>query len=1159
MPVIVQIILGCFVLLTLGQAATKPAVLFSGFRNHCSYSFARKLVDDGFEVNTRPISLERQALRWEEVKSYNALVIAGLGHADADGTVSVRDRETIQTINQFIDEGGGVFFVPSWIQMDSLIPSQKELLKGWGVDAHFSEIVYDQDPAIKATPWKIPFIHTADIRTTFIMNRVPGLWLPVERRVGMQSHLVPFTVNEEWTIEAASPASTFTRTVPLDQQEYAGVDRGGVFTEGVPLLASRELRQGRAVVCAIRGQDWLWGTHAETTLQGVALDRGLGGKPSGGYRLVLNALRWLSKPSMDTGRLGGAQTAPSQIKNPHKPKPAKPHAWAPIEKIVVPRNEKSWPGVIGARSAFSGGQGSAADWVAKAKSLGMAYLVFLEKFDELDRDQFRELRDQCAKLSDDGFVALPGFRIDDEVGNHYFYAGPNLRYPSEEILSDDGKLLVSFDAQLLPHAPREKKGQLANSTLKYAYQECGFRLLAGNYLFHQDAAPLHDWFSNYQAAAVFTCEKGKVIDDSVEGYLEMIDSGQAPLPVVVELLERPEDLELTPWRTVVQTAKSDAKNPVAEVFGHWNFYPANPTRIFVSEGPPIVQWASVGPSDYEGRNAGNFVWQNQRWLLQGEARSEVGIHEVRVYDGTELFRRYDARGETTFRFTLDLNHSCQRNLVLKVIDRYGRRAISSELWSKSHRMQEVMCADRNNQLSYGHTIRDSDGTSLVLGGSGALSTPNKRVHDRRIRPSGVFKNDPYLGAAAFDGVTGNDPEVITEGILRFEGQDAVRGPRVGSSRRLLHSGDVNIGEGFSEYVFSDEVGTYNVWHSLWSAEKAKHFTITQRNTLFQVDPDSPLSVTQMEIEVRIVSDIPQATELEVLQVRPNEAEHWAVKSVDGRRWSGNPLEGQASLSEASSVAMGPGAWIAALGSPLGGTAVIPRSDGLTLRYSQRHPNQISLVLSGDNLPKKAGEVRRLTFLVLGIPRETKYTDHLNVRSAQVVAQFVSDFNLDGVEGGYEVEPLVGEVTQASYPLVMVGHLGAFSGRMIGDPVGSLPVILAGQNDHWSSYFYDRNLGKARPLGVFEDESYAALELSGGRDFFLGHPVTCNHPEVRLQLTQVSESGYRLEVHNPLEEDLKVELRRNHLFEPLAKFDLPEQNFELRGGTSVFFSLPSQKP
>ncbi len=1134
--------------------ADRPAALFAGtlgglgvLTGGCDYEFAGRLARDGFEVNSRARGLDDEALTWEEVKPYNVLVLAGLGLSNADGTLSDRNKQTLEVIRRFLQAGGGVLVVPSWMQMDRLIPPQVELLKPLGLTPLFEEMVFDRD-TVRATAWKIDFAYSAEVRPSPVTTNVSGLWLPVNTRAGMEAHLVPFAADRSWDLVLTGSPSSYTLTVPTTRQAPTAEMTNGRFASRVPLVATRRVGPGRIVVSAINPA-WLWGRWAGLTLEGVTLDQGLRGTPSQGYELVLNSLRWLAGPA---GNLGGAKTSPAQLENPFVTKFAAPSDWSQLAGAPFPREETVWPGVIGARSVWSGGQGTVEAWVAKAKSLGLGYLVFLEEFAALPEEKFDRLKAECARLTTADFAAIPGFRIRDEVGNHYFYAGPSLLYPPRELLSDDGTVFIGYDPEISPNDPRAAKGQLSMTTLIYAYQFGGFKLLAGNYFFQRDASPVANWFGNFQAVGVVTRRDGKVVEDATQEYLQIADAGQGPLPVAVDLLEDPAQLAATPWRTVLRMRAGepiiagalDGANPVAAYFTQWNFYPDNPTRIYATEGPQIDYWSFVGPRDYEDNNRGDFVWQNHRWRVGGRVLSETGLSEVAVYDGTNLFRRFLPEGAKEFAFELDLTHDRQHNLVLIATDAAGRRAIGHEQWDRNHRLQEVNCSDRNNQLSYGFKVRPKDDTMVQLGGNQPSATPNKRIIERRISPSGAFKNDPFLGAPAFDGAAGGEPEVHAP-VIAHAGAE-VYAPTVGEARRLMTSGDVNIGEGICEYRFADGVGTYNVWHSLWKPEPSRDLVVAQRNHFFQVDPESPLAVFLWRVRIALRDDLPEGR-MTVGFLETREARLWAVRGSDGAALSGNNEETAQSDPRQLSLPFGSGAYAAALDSPLGGAAVFPLTEGMTAQWATPLNTRINFILPADAAPRRKGDSREVELLLVGIPRSTKYTRMLGARTTEVVEQFRRDFGLGGAEPGYRVVPAAGTPVSLRYPLRVDGD---FSGVIEGDLISSLPVVVGGLNDRWSAFLYDRQLNAARPLGVFENEAWATVPVRGKQDLFIGHPVTCDNRDVFLQLTQAGEREWKLEAHNPTPDRVRVAVRSN----PFWTSFVFEEELDLAGGSSVFRSI-----
>lgn len=1139
---------------------TPPAALFVG--GSLDHEVAGWLVRDGFAVNTRAGVADGAPLTWEQVQPYHVVVVNGLGMAKADGSLGPALQTTIATLTRFVAAGGGVLVVPHWGQMDRQMPPQVALLAPWGCTPHFDEMVFDHAPTTRATAWKVDFSYTAELSASPLTDKLHGLWLPVATRAGMEDHLVPLTTDANWHLDVASAPTAYSLTVPTSHASPAADMTTGRFATKVPLVASRAVGPGRVVVCGINSA-WLWGRYAGTTLEGITRDRGLLRQPSDGYALVRNALRWLAEPAMAGGTLGGAKTAPAVLENPYQTKFSGPADWGKLADAPFPQQAQRQAGVIGARSVLSGGTGTVAEWVAAAQANGLQYLVFLEDFASLPEASFKQLKSECAKLTTPTFAAIPGFRIRDEIGNYYFYASPTLLYPPANLLSADGKVFVANDPGINPTDPRAAKGQLAMTTLTYAYQLGGFKLLAGNYLFRQGAAPVANWYSNYDALGVITRQEGKVIEDATSEYLQLCGAGQGPLPLAVDLLDRPEQLAQTPWRTVVRLAggeeliggKSEDANPVAMYFSAWHFYPDNPTRIYVTDGPEIDYWSFLGPRDYEGSNRGDFVWQNLRWRVGAKVRSAAGLQEVAVYDGSRLFRRFLPGGATEFSFALDLTHDRQHNLVLLVTDRAGHRAIGHEQWDRNHRLEEFNCADRNNQLSYGLQTRGSDGTGLMLGGNQPLATPNKRLVERQISPAGTFKNDAFLGAPAFDGGAGGEPNVIAPVIWQSTGGTEFAAPVVGDARRLLHTGDVNIGEGVAAYRFTDQVGTHNVWHTLWRTEPATDLAVTQRNTFFQADPDSPLAVFLWQLRIERRATLPDCRQVTVAFVNPHEARLWAVRGSDGTVLSGTNEDTPLSAARNERLPVDIGGYVAALDSPLGGCAVFPLTAGLQAQWATPKTERLNLVLPATAAPAKAGETCTVELLLVGIPRPTRYTTMFSARSTQTVERFRQQFGLGSGPAGYTVAATAGKVLSQHYLLRVDGAAEqAFSGVLSGDLLSSLPVVVSGLNDHWSAYLYDRGRQAARPLGMLDNQAWATLPLHGKLDGFIGHPVTCDQPQVVLQVTQTGDHAWVVEAHNPTDAPLTTTLRLHPAFDPWAGKTLAQPQLTLPPGTSVTLAL-----
>ncbi|MEI8194773.1 MAG: hypothetical protein WCI73_02575 [Phycisphaerae bacterium] len=1107
-----------------------PAVLFAyGFEGGCNHILAARLKRDGLAVNAmgHP-SLNGEPLTWERLRRYNVLVITGMDNANTDGTLTEKNLNNIGLIERFMAEGGGVLYVPTWVELDVQMPAQVELLKRVGMKALFDEVVYDSENRTVATVWKLPFAWTDNFVPGPITEGIKNLWYPEAHHTGAQNHTTALQGDKHWqTVVRASKTAETRQSRRGDYTADMAKMPVGTYSKEPVLMASRKMGKGRMVCLAISPK-YLFDEAALLSLDGVVFDKGLKGRSSQGYELVRNAIRWLAEPSMGEGegKLGGAKMDDRLLESPFKTKFVGPWDWA--KRVEMPADPPQVRGVVGARTAYSSGKGTVAEWVAAAKQEKLGFIVFLEEFAALTPEKLERLKKDCAAASGPDFTAVPGITIDDEIGNHYFWCSRKLAWPRAELLTADGKKFGSADPKV--------KGNISGLTLGYMHRQSGMALIGGNYLYKQNAAPFVDWFSDWCASAVITCQDGKQVEDITDGYLTLTKSGQAPSPFAINLVGDPAKIGSSTWLTVLTLGDrvsegKDLGDRIGAYLSSWHGYSDDPASMYITNGPRIDNFSWVGPRDYEGANRGDFVWQNLRWQVYAKVSSEVGHKEVALYDGTEVLRRFLPQGAKEYTFTMDMTHDRQHALVVIATDVNGGRAISTNMIDRNHRMEEFMCSDRHNQLSYG-MVTARDGTRIELGGSQPLSTPNKRVDNKCIAPSGTFKNDWLLGARAFDGAAGGEPLFYSPMSLRQAGKPALGSPNATSAYRLLHTGDVNIGEGRWEHYFNDNIPVRNVWGTLWSAHPAEDFVVKARYHFIQVDPDSPLAIFLWQFDVKLLRDVPNDG-LDIGFLGTADAPLWSVRSSEGDVYSGRYEDTVASGRRNLDVPLEPGAYMAALDSPLGGAALLPLTSGVRGMMALPGRGRMSLYLPAAQSPQRAGETRHIELLLLGIPRTTPRTAQLPGATNEVVERFRKDFGLVDGRPTYKLDIAAGKVLAQRYFLKIDGQeVNGFSGQISGQLVSALPIVVSGLNNQWSVVLYDRTLKQARPLGVLENAAWASLALNKQADLFIGHPVVAGEAKLTLQVTQTSDKQWTIEVHNPTDAAIHTTVAPNAWFDPL---------------------------
>ncbi len=1125
----------------------KPAVLFIGSPGPY-YIVARELNKEGFIINIGEGFPYSTPLTWDEVKNYNVIVLTGigLGQSNADFSLTQTNKKNISVLMKFLSKGGGILFIPSMGEVKSQMPAQEAFGKKIGITPLFNEVVADNDTQENATAWNLSFGLTENIIQSPITKNVHSLWYPLLSE-GNILETIPFLADKNWNIVVKGSRTSHTENISITAGAITG--KKGSYSTDVPLVAYRKFGKGRVVYFSTTS-DFIFLQTAETTFEGIVLSHGLEGKPSNGYQIFENSLKWLSESSMKGNIPGGATMNMSLLNNPFKVQFATPYNWN--GKSVFPGTSHQYKGIIGAQTQYSSGHGTVKEWVSAAKKAGLSYIVFLENFAALTKAKFEQLKKECKKYTTSDFTAIPGFTIKDEVGDHYFYFGKNTLWPAKKYLSSDGKEFISYDPTVGGNP--YQKGQLAMTTLNYAYTDAGFNQTAGNYLFSKSVAPFTDFFSDWDAMGVITSINNKEVENKTTGYLQVVDSGQDPLPVAIDIIDSPQMLSKTQWTTVIMPDNwphQGAPQNISEYWDTWHFeggFQAN--NIYITDGPKIENFSFVGYRDYPANDTGNFVWQDYRWEIHGKVDSKAGLKEVEIYDGTKLFRRFLVGGKKQFQFNLDITHDRQHVLVLVATDINGGKAISRGLYDRG-RFYEFMCGDRNNQFDWGHLTR-TDGTYIQIGGA-QTATPFKRVDTAGgITPSEDFFSDPRLGAAAFDGSPGGDPDLQLPVSCNSE-KGQISAPNVSDSIRLFDSGDVNIGEGILKWNFADKINVYNVWHTLWKTKPAKEFTLTRTNYLFNVDPNSPIIVYLINIHIKLLKNIPN-NGFSIGFIDPVKSHIWTIRSGN-KFYEGIWKRNNNSEPRAINEPFNKGSYVASLDSPLGSLTVYPLTNGLEVETWLPGENRIYFTLSKKYSPQEKGQIKNIKILLIGFPRTTSITSNLPSTTNEVPEKFYHEFGLSANgKTAYHLNIKTGRLISKRYILnINGGKYRCFSGSITGNLISTLPIVVSNLENRNSVYLYDRGLKKARPIGVYNGKAYSVITLHGTRNLFIGEPVICDAPDLFVQVTQTGENRWHIGINNPTDRVIKAHIMLNPYFEPF-KGKTIKGEITINPGTSIYKTI-----
>ena len=161
--------------------------------------------------------------------------------------------------------------------------------------------------------------------------------------------------------------------------------------------------------------------------------------------------------------------------------------------------------------------------MAKAKVLGLDFIVFLEDFATLKPSGFENLKADCRRLSTETFLALPGFSYQNTDGNHEYIFSDSIQFPSSVLTDRTGKRLKVF-------APLECLSSYMG--LHYSYSLLGFENTAGWYDFSHNPYPSYD-ARDVDSMAVVTQEGGKSLTATWPVMPSIIATAKACYPFAV--------------------------------------------------------------------------------------------------------------------------------------------------------------------------------------------------------------------------------------------------------------------------------------------------------------------------------------------------------------------------------------------------------------------------------------------------------------------------------------------------------------------------------------------------------------------------------------------------------------------------------------------------
>ena len=561
-------------------------------------------------------------------------------------------KQNLVELRHYVESGGSLFFSPS-VTGGGLqaTESMGPLLEPWGAE------VLPANARDDAHVWT-SYSWTTNVAASPVTAGVKTLYYPIEMG--------------RW--DDAYPTTPFNLTDPRWTPVVRGMPGGQVeqclqYTTWHPkpgaqnppiLAATGQFGKGRAALLAINpfytflipyydAKNTGYGEFHTGSIAGVVLEKGDGKTPSDGRLLLRNMLRWLGEGGAASGKGGYNADTYKQIKAP---------APAPMPKWLggwYEGNECNYYKVLlGARSAYSSGKGTVADWAAAAKAAGYSLLIMTEDLDSMKAEAWPQFIADCRAASEADLVVMPGLDMRDAYGDRLLLFG-QIAYPQPWMLTADGKAMQQVQYLML------------------GFGTCHSAIA------HPSSCPLpQDLFKFFSGMVVYTYDAaGKLIDDGTQAYQTEIYNTSQPIPLAVHELNDPAQVAAAATvghqMYLLADTPQDAAWYIRDGMSHfWE----TPVKVLVTAGPMIhsLGGASVGAED------------------------DVPITEVRFYDRYELLRRW-LPNAAKINLSFSPNPGNAHLGFFWLVDQKGRTAISSPLRTGAGGGYDWRCSDRQNFFS----------------------------------------------------------------------------------------------------------------------------------------------------------------------------------------------------------------------------------------------------------------------------------------------------------------------------------------------------------------------------------------------------------------------------------------------------------------------------
>lgn len=1061
---------------------------------------AKELKELGFE---RGWKVGWDDLTMDYLRQFNAVLLYDIC-SSAPGKVDPKVEERLTLLRDYVEHGGGLWLTNSPYNGPK-IETLNRLLTPWG-GRILHELVKDDATLYTLKPPcpQLKFSWTNAITKSPITEGVEGLCYGVDFWEPASPNTCPIEVTKDWQVLVEGmPTAASYKVNP----SVSAIEGPGSIPSSPPLVAVRECGKGRVVLWPMSlvytlmdGYNWM--LEGGIVMDGKALDR-----RSNGARLTYNLLKWMVEPSVAAGMGGFVYKAP-----PPPAREAEPGFqeidWTQV-KPVKPLYSHAYLGLVGAQTGLSSGKGAPEEFISAAKAAGYQFMVFTENLEKLDEAGWEKLVAACKQASGPDFYAAPGLYYRTVYGAEYITFADFLVYPKKDWLQEVG------GTRRLRENNCFVRGLSDTPPIVMVYP-------------HRNPRPLRV-NAQFYGFATHTYEAGKLVDESMTSFLELVREGLFLFPMAVHFVRDPAQVAQV-RRSGLQTfIRADSPAGIVHSVQGMN-QGRNPLGwckpCFVSSGPELQYFHT----DNWG-TADLAIPNNDRHRIQLMAAAPAGIKEVKLFDHTEVFRRFLPGGVKEITLNVDNFHDRQHSYVAQVTDGAGGVALS---WGQCTEAQECsadMCGDNWNDMPTGKYGNDAGGGHL----RGTECSVNRQT-ELWTWPLLINQGCNWYATLKRSGRVsrfGWDLSYSLDSVYDGPGWPGI----AYDNRKVLPNPDLG-GEVRTHYFARRPPGPH-----LWLLEGRIKL---RRDTEMKNTPGLCLAYV-------------------------SGGDHLFFPAKDGREMMiQHPGRPEFTFFEDGPLPVGKYVSVLPLAS-----AIFPLQEGLTYGiwwHAQSPPKAFVGVGKYGQIMKAGTEI---TWRLAGFTATESTGDYPYARgyypfmeNSNVVTEMVCKrMGLTG-SPAYEVKPLVGKVESTQLVLRLKaednGWRGIITKAQLPVP---LPVYVSGLNPRWSAGIwykgenvllspewppYDeygfgcwtRNsfvvprerVDEIQRIGVLEGVACLQVDTEeADRDVFIGNLLVCDNPNLWLTFLREPKRVY-LEAHNPTDAEIRTRVRPGPGFDLYGAFE-----------------------